>query len=249
MNQGNLYFDGIMQNMSNLRDKNSQIKILAEQLKVRTLGKIFNSQEGTSDSKQKLEILRRECIVIVYNLSNDLQSMRKMAPYLSSTQQDILFEINKELETNYIPNIKKMGLDSDGAQIAESNDRSISSGYGGYDMRQNYQMAEQLHQDLSYDLELREKQMKELQEEAVTVNYLFKKVSELINDQGEMVDNFDEHIHIAADDVHYAAEELNKLNNSKASSRKCWCICGTVVGVFIFVIVVVGLVILMKPHS
>lgn len=266
MNQskGNLYFTTITETMFSLREKNDLIKNLMEQLNIKTAVRSFGTEQGEIiQLKQKLDTIKREYIVITYNLINDLNSIDKMAPYLSIKQQKTLFEINEELQTYHVPNIRLMEKNS--GQTSEfyqsspyfvSSDQGYGDGYGdtyGMDYNDDSNLVEIEEQSYAsehyYDLDVRNQQMRELQREAETVKYLFNKVTELVNDQGDMVNNFDTHINLASDNVHKAVEELREADNSKKNNRKCCCIIGVFVGVFIFVIIVVGIIILANPSG
>ena len=254
MNQskGNLYFTTITEAMSNLREKSGLIKKFTEQLNIITAGRSFGTeQQEIIQLKQQLDTIKREYTVITYNIINDLNSIDKMTSFLSIEQQEILFEINKELQTYCVPNIKLMERNSgqtsefyqsspyfpfsDGSSDSEHNDHNYS-----------VDMKDRIYESQGYniDLDFRNQQICELLKEAETVKYLFNKVTELVNYQGDMVNNFDTHIHMASNNAYKAVEELRETDNSKKNNRKCCCIVGTFIGVSVFIVIVIIIVIL-----
>ena len=317
--KGNLYFTTIIEAMSNLREKSGLIKNITEQLNVKTAGRSFGAeQQEIIQLKQQLDTIKREYIVITYNIINDLNSIDRMESYLSLKQQKILFDISGELQTFYIPNIKLMEKNSGQtsefyqsspyfASSGENFDNNYGSDSGNYDQNYSMEMKGQTYESQGhlalreqkplsrgqacsgsetarsnlvsqgagyvgssdsehylvsqgagyvgssdsehYNIDFRNQQMRELQAEAEMVKHLFNKVAELVNDQGDMVNNFDTHITMASDNAHRAVEELREADNSKKNNRKCCCIVGTFIGVFVFVIIVVGIIILVNPSE
>ncbi|KAL4236910.1 t-SNARE domain-containing protein 1 [Mactra antiquata] len=94
------------------------------------------------------------------------------------------------------------------------------------------------------DLDLikdREKALKQLEQDIVDVNHIFKDLAVMIQDQGEMIDEAEKNVEHVVDDVEVVVQDLHEASDNMSSTRRKRICVGVVVaaGVAIIVLIIV----------
>lgn len=96
----------------------------------------------------------------------------------------------------------------------------------------------------------REEAIKRLQADIIGVNEIFKDLSTMVLEQGEMIDSIDAHVESTVVHVEQANTQLVQAQHYQASARRKKCICITIIIVALIVIVTVIVVpLVVKSNS
>ena len=101
-------------------------------------------------------------------------------------------------------------------------------------------------QEQQYDIDLhsnmiqkRDQDVAEIEETMVQINEIYKDLSVLVSDQGQVLDNIESNIAMADGDVHTGLLSLEKSSKYQRSSRRWMCIVLVILMIIIVILIAV----------
>jgi len=118
-----------------------------------------------------------------------------------------------------------------------NNDLLINIGQGG--LQQQQQQSNITADDLQ-EIQEREDAVRQLEEDIVDVNMIFKDLATMVHEQGEIVDSIEANVETAETDVEQGNYQLRQARDHQASARKKkFCCFALLVAIVIILIIVI----------
>lgn len=100
------------------------------------------------------------------------------------------------------------------------------------------------------EIEVRDQQIKKIENSVIEVNKLFKEINALIMEQGEVITTVEKHVEQAVADVEKGNDQLGQARTSQSKARrKKLCIIGILVAILLIIAVIVTIMIVNNSNS
>ncbi|XP_013384958.1 syntaxin-7 isoform X2 [Lingula anatina] len=149
-----------------------------------------------------------------------------------------------ELQKKAAEKVKTIALrqrtqSSEGLGFGASDDDKVALMEQDELRRQELQAQEQLIEDDLAVIQEREERIRELEADILDINEIFRDLGTLVYEQGEMIDNIEDHVSKAHDNVEAGNEQLVKAASYQKKARKKICICVIVLIIILAIIAVI----------
>ncbi|XP_046861012.1 syntaxin-7-like isoform X2 [Xenia sp. Carnegie-2017] len=209
-------------------------------LNVNVMQKLVNKL-GTSEDAIPVQERLQNTEKSTKSLASETSSMIKQLPLLEAEdpmeQKQRKVQVNRLRENfmdalNNFQSVQREAADRERAFVSKARAKSDNFAPFGqtepsgisYDQGQSTTIQVQQEDEINVELlEERERAVRQLESDIMDVNEIFRDLGTMIHEQGEMIDNIEDHVVTAGTHVEEANTQLQKASEYQKASRKKMC--------------------------